>query len=390
MENKIRHILVCSDQYPTVEDPVFPFVEQLVNAFAKKGIHVSVIAPQSLTKHFLRNVPLHPIYRKIQKDGAAIVDVYQPYKITLGNSFPAINRLLACFPIWKAFRRIKERPQICYGHFWHCAIDLYPFAKQKNIPLFVSSGEANIEKEAKVTKDSIKDFLGYYSGVFFVSSKNKRESESLGFLTNQRNVVVPNAIDASIFYLKNKKDLREKYHISQDLFIVVFVGGFINRKGPNRVAAALRKIANSNIKAFFIGREHDGIKFEFDYEGTILKGSVEHEEIADYLNMADVFVLPTLAEGCCNAIIEAMACGLPIISSNLPFNDDILDENCSIRVNPESVDEIANAVNKLYNESALREKMSFAALKKASGMTIDRRANVILSFIESCCGKNSI
>lgn len=380
----IKHLLVCCDQYPTKEDPVFPFVEQVVKAFAKSGIHVSVIAPQSITKHFLRNVPLHPIYRKIQNDDSAIIDVYQPYKITLGNRFPALNRLFTHFAIWMAFSKIKEIPQVCYGHFWHCAIALYPFAKKRNIPLFVSSGEASIETETRVSSNEVKDFLAYYSGAFFVSSKNKKESESLGFLTTQRNVVLPNAIDSTFFYLKNKRELRNCYNIAQDEFIVIFVGGFINRKGPSRITEALNRIGKKDIKAFFIGREQDGVKYDFDYEGILLKGVVEHDKLADYLNMADVFVLPTLAEGCCNAIVEAMACGLPIISSNLSFNDDILNNENSIRINPESIDEIASAIKKLYENPALREKMSAAALNTASNLTIDKRANAILNFMEMC------
>ncbi len=66
--------------------------------------------------------------------------------------------------------------------------------------------------------------------------------------------------------------------------------------------------------------------------------------IPNYICASDVFVLPTTAEGCCNAIIEAMGCGLPIVSSDRAFNYDILNEENSILVDPESVDEIDNAI----------------------------------------------
>lgn len=110
--------------------------------------------------------------------------------------------------------------------------------------------------------------------------------------------------------------------------------------------------------------------------------SVSNDKIVMYLNAADMFVLPTLAEGCCNAIVEAMACGLPVISSDRPFNDDILDESCSIRIDPSNIEELSDAIALLKNDPELREKLSEGALSKAKGLTIEQRAAAILQFID--------
>ena len=81
-----------------------------------------------------------------------------------------------------------------------------------------------------------------------------------------------------------------------------------------------------------------------------------------------------------NAIVEAMACGLPIVSSNLPFNDDILEDKNSIRINPMSVDEIRDAVIRL-KDSDIRDKMGNNAWYTAQGLSIEGRAEKILKFI---------
>ena len=111
--------------------------------------------------------------------------------------------------------------------------------------------------------------------------------------------------------------------------------------------------------------------------------ALQHNQIPDYLNMADIFVLPTLNEGCCNAIIEAMACGLPVISSNLPFNKDILDESNSILINPQNIEDIAKAIKLLKDNPLKRKELSKGALLAAEDLNIDRRAEKIISFINS-------
>ena len=98
-----------------------------------------------------------------------------------------------------------------------------------------------------------------------------------------------------------------------------------------------------------------------------------------------MFVLPSLAEGCSNVIVEAMACGLPIVSSDLPFNYDILDSSNSILVNPMNVQEIADAIVKLKNDEPLRLTLSEGALKKTSDLTIEKRVTKILKFIRERC-----
>ena len=110
--------------------------------------------------------------------------------------------------------------------------------------------------------------------------------------------------------------------------------------------------------------------------------ALEHEIVSDFLNAIDVFCLPTLSEGSCNAIVEAMACGCPIISSNLPFNDDALDETNSIRVDPSSVGDIKRAIETLKEHPEKREVLSQRSLEKAKEFEIGQRANRILTFIK--------
>ena len=275
-------------------------------------------------------------------------------------------------------RWLPVKPDVLYCHFWECAIEAYPYAKANNIPLFVATGESSISNITKLdlVPSDLKDLT---KGVICVSSKNKEESISLGLTSEDKCLVKPNAVNSELFKKLNKKECRQKLGLPQDVFIISFVGAFIERKGVLRVADAIKLIKGEPVYSCFIGR---GAQYP-DCENILHKGGLRHEQIPEYLNASDVFVLPTLAEGCCNAIVEAMSCGLPIISSNLPFNWDVLDDNNSIMIDPNNVDAIADAIVKLRDDKNLREVMAASSLKKAASLTIDQRARDILEFINN-------
>ena len=98
--------------------------------------------------------------------------------------------------------------------------------------------------------------------------------------------------------------------------------------------------------------------------------------------------MPTLAEGCSNSIVEAMACGLPIISSDMPFNYDILDSSNSILISPRDVVGIALAIKGLKDAPQLRASMGMESFVKAQELSFDKRVHKILCIIEQVVEDN--
>ena len=262
---------------------------------------------------------------------------------------------------------------------------LYPIAKEAGIPLCGASGEEDVAMYVHASKEYKTELCNYLSGVVSVSTKNQQECLSLGLVSPDKSVVIPNAIDQSLFRKLDKAECRQKLGISTDAFVVAFVGQFVPRKGTMRLNEALKKIGDSSIKAVFIGSGTD----DPDYDGIIHKGRVSHDDVPIWLNAADVFVLPTENEGCCNAIVEAMACGLPVISTDAPFNYDILNDSNSIMVDCHDVDAIAAAIIKLKKDNALRMKLGEGALTVAKGLSITRRAERIICFMQNQISKKN-
>lgn len=379
----IKSLLVCSDTYPTPIDPAFSFVGQLCEQFSRQGVQITVVSPQSYTNHLVRGYPLHPRKRVYNVEGGQSITVLQPYTLTFGLRFKRLNDFVFKLVMGYAVGKVESKVDAFYAHFWHNGYHLFPFAKKYGKPLFVATGEETILLGRTEPISDKQLFSGFVRGVICVSSKNKNESIDLGLTTADKCEVFPNSIDSNLFRKLDKYALREKYGYKKDDFIVAFVGWFIDRKGPQRVAAAISKLDDLDIKSFFIGKASHTENIVPECPGILHKGEVMHDNLPDYLNMADVFVLPTLSEGCCNAIIEAMACGLPIISSNLPFNWDVLNDSNSIMVNPQNVDEIAIALRTLYEDRSKCAQMSVSALETAKGLTLEIRAKKILGFIGS-------
>ena len=372
------NLCIVSYMYPGKHNSSdFVFVKMLVDEFARQGHNCVVVSPFNC----LHYKQLHKGV-EVQQVGDAEVKVFRPNYLSASNIHIGklnLSSWLHKKAVAKALKQMWKsgfRPDAVYCHFWSACVEAYPFARKHNIPLFLASGESSIDVNNK--DGHLNDLKEYVKGVICVSSKNKDESIEHNLTTADKCFVAPNAIDNSLFRKLDKAECRAKLGLPQDKFIIAFVGWFIDRKGPKRVAEAIKQITENDVYSLFIGSGEG----EPECQSILFKGKLPHDDIPTYLNAADAFVLPTLHEGCCNAVVEAMACGLPIISSNRPFNWDVLDETNSIMIDPESVEEIRNAIVELRDNPERRDQLSIGALEKAKDLTIGKRASKIAEFME--------
>lgn len=376
------HICVVAPDFPTSKTIDFVFVDQLCRAMALKGVEVTVIAPQTLTKCLIRHIPVTKARQKIYVFEDKYFTLIRPKYFSFGT----IKGLLKNYngnaygrAVKRGFCQVSGPVDVIYGHFWSSIISSISIAKKYHLPLIASSGEEHIDKSRfGNNEDMINQLRGIISGSIHVSTNNRNECLHAGVTTEEKSVVIPNAIDDQVFFPRDKKQNRKKLGIKEEDFVVGYVGQFTPRKGTMMLNKALKKLDDTSIKAFFLGKGPDVP----NYKGIFKCGTVMHDQLPEYLSVADVFVLPTLNEGCCNAIIEALACGVPVISSNLPFNWDVLDNTNSIMINPNSVDEIASAIQKLKDDNGLRDELVKGALDKAKDLKLAQRVDKILRFIE--------
>lgn len=382
---RYNSIAVISTDYPAINHPVYVFVEQLTHAFVDMGGNVSVVAPQSITRHLFRGVPLMPKVSEGKTSMGHTYKIYRPYYISLGNCSGILAELVS-FIRKRSIRRVLKllNVDILYGHFWDNVLPVLDYAREKKIPLFAVCGEGDDaleELDARLTKARRQQIRETVNGVISVSSENKRKCIDYG-LTDEAHVqVFPNCVNTDIFKPQDVSRLKKELGIGPEDFTVAFVGGFIHRKGAKRLSDAISSLNDPHIKSIFIGKPFAGDCAEPDCAGIVFKGALNHEDIPSYLNCADIFVLPTLKEGCCNAIVEALSTGLPVISSNGAFNDDIIDENNSIRVDPMDIAQIAAAIKKMKDDKLFFQRLKQNIACNHHQYSINGRARRILDFI---------
>ena len=373
---------VIANKYP---NPVTPnelvFVQQLVWSLADKGKKCAVICPVPVNI-YPRLMALPEKTSETTENGNE-VEVFFPRYLgfgqqnILGKNTIKLTTFFFSRVINKTIKKMESVPIVVYGHFLAPAgVAAASAGRRFSIPAFLAYGEATPKTILQFGACDLKKELSSIQGIVSVSSENKDRLVTLDVAAVQKIGIFPNGYRRERFYSEDKRISREKFGFPEDAFIVGMVGSFDNRKGITRLEQAVDMLDD----VFFVCAGSGELKPQS--LRCLYAKPVNNKDLRYFYSALDVFVLPTLKEGCCNAIIEAMACGCPVVSSDLPFNDDLLDENCSIRIDPNNVNEIAAAIQKLKDYGALRNTLSSGCLNKAKTLTLDSRAERIISFVE--------
>lgn len=171
--------------------------------------------------------------------------------------------------------------------------------------------------------------------IVVTSLATKRAVQTHYRIPDERIILVRNAIDTNIFTpsadIHERNRTREQLGLSPDDFAVLFVGRSPERKGIDILLTALHRIANNNIVAILVGFDDN------PYVTNILKtlnirtifvGEVPTAElVTTYYGTADVFVLSSRVEPYGGVILEAMACGLPVVVSQYCGAAEVIDHD---------------------------------------------------------------
>ena len=313
------------------------FVRSTLAAMAELGATIVVISPQ---RRFIeKKMPYFSTYGSLK--------IYRPSFFSFVAGRPAgfnTYRIKQYFFEMAAKAVLSKTgfvPDVVYSHFLlpsgKAALEIAKHYKATSLCVL---GESDLQIHlSRYTKDRLEMFYRQFDILITNSVATKNVLVEQYDQPQAKITAIANAVDKKLFFLKNKVESRKKLGFPIGEKIVVFVGSLIHRKGPLRVLEACRRISPTPWM-IFIG---SGRQVSIDPK-VLYCGTVPNEMLVDYLNAADVFVLPTLNEGMPNAVLEAMACGLPIVTSHIEPNVELLGEEHPFFCDPLDIDDIARQI----------------------------------------------
>ena len=181
----------------------------------------------------------------------------------------------------------------------------------------------------------------------------------------------------------------------------IFVGSLVPGKGVHYLVQAFASVYafEKNIRLFIVGDgvEAEDLKAEVRKNGlsdaVVFSGIKGSDEIPGFMRQADCLVLPSLSEGIPNVILEAMACALPVIASDLPgIREVVEDKETGLLVAARDVEGLAKNLCALAQNPEQREKMGAAAYRHLSEMNLswEKTAKQYLEVYETVCAVSQV
>jgi glycosyltransferase involved in cell wall biosynthesis len=276
-------------------------------------------------------VPWFPFQRLIR--------FFRPRFLSIPGVFKTLDGFFLALSTFILMRRLhhEHRYNIIDSHF------AYPdgyaaslLGRWLGVPFTVTlrGTESRLVKHDKFRQRMTQALLAA-ARVFSVSDSLRQVALSLGIPASNLQVI-GNGVDNKKFHAVDKAEARTKFGIPQDAPVLISVGGLVERKGFHRVIACIPELLKTfpSLHYLIVG----GSSAEGDMEQqlrenvsilglekhVIFTGAMKSDVLKEPLSAADIFVLSTRNEGWANVFLEAMACGLPVITTDVGGNAEVV------------------------------------------------------------------
>ncbi len=334
-------VLVLSSLFPHAGEPgAGPFIRERMFRVARH-LPLTVVSPKPCFPGQGLIRALRPGYRPAaaRRETQQGVEVLFPHFLSLPGAFRHWDGRLMAMSMLPLLRRLRQDPgfDLIDAHF------AYPdgyaaslLSRWLGVPytLTLRGTEVPHARNPRL-RPRLAAAMSGAARVIGVSDSLRRLAVSLG-VPEERTTVVGNGVDTGLFYPVDRAEARRRFGLPENARVLVTVGGLVERKGFHRVIACLPELLarHADLHYLVVGgpcREGDmseALKRQAAQLGLAERvhflGALPPAELKWPLSAADVFVLSTRNEGWANVILEAMACGLPVVASDVGGNREVV------------------------------------------------------------------
>ena len=211
--------------------------------------------------------------------------------------------------------------------------------------------------------------------------------------------VIPNAVDVDTFNLavrqKRRAEARRRMGFEEKDFVLLLVGNDWKKKGLSCLFEAVARCQELPLKVLVVGRDARA-----PYEAAIarmgLQGRVRFAapsaDVIQFYAVADAYVGPSLHDSFALPPAEAMACGLPVITSASNGGSEMITDGVDglILHDPKNSDELAELIRRLFTRADLRQRMGESAARTAQQYRWERNAQQTQALLESVLARKQV
>jgi glycosyltransferase involved in cell wall biosynthesis len=333
-------VLMLSSVFPNTVEPSFGIfvLERMRRVAAHCSLEVVAPVPWFPLDAFVRGKRAASIPASEERAGLAI---HHPRVLSIPRYAKALDGLLYFVSLSAFVARLRRRfPfDLIDAHFaYPDGMAAVLLGRVIGVPVTVTLRGTEVPlSRFHLRRVQMRWALERASRVIAVSESLRAVATGLG-MPPSRIVVIPNGVDAERFRPLDRAEARRQLGLPADRPIVISVGSLSARKGHQRVLQALPLVVRQRPDTLYLvvggsGPEGDTgpllrrVARQLGVEGHVqLAGPRPHEEIPIWLAAADLFCLASTNEGCANALMEAIACGKPVVTTPAGGNTEIASD----------------------------------------------------------------
>jgi len=360
-------ILIVTTSYPRNEaDLSGIFLKRLAMAMARTGVRVTVLAPGD-----------RDAKTRESGEGINVVRfVYGPrYLMRVGygdggipenlRRWPWLFAILPFFLFSMIIHAIvlAKDCDVIHANWLHAGLFSLPAKKIRKKPLVVTLRGSDVKQGASNMLPLV------VSRADAVTTVNKTWAEDLTEKCGCDVFYTPNGVNIS----DKAIDLKARFDIGDNEVVALYVGALRKVKGADLLVeiAGVTFGIDRSVRFLVVG---PGDPKEFGLErlpNVICTGRIPPYEVLAIYPHCDILVLPSRSEGRPNALLEAMAAGLPVVATKLPGVLEIVTDESGILVDIEDTLALAEGICRLAKDHSVRKAMGQKARERIAELSID-------------------